>query len=335
MRIRRTSTGIRRSGRVIHPALVVLCMGLLAGFAVPSTASAQDPTLAQLNEQELRYRAAQDEYEAALSARLVVESDWEAALDSVQAARLASDQEALNRASERHMLVARDLTRMDRRVQQASDSLAAVRAAYLEAMDARLGVLLERQDAAVTRAEAERYQALIEDLGNQYRELEASSDILTPRPLVPQGVLAYNPRDTPSRLRNKIEVATRRIELVQARIAEADDRIEGLEQRIRLQRQQENFRTTLGRFDDTRVPVGPPGQSRSQGDRAVSDSTGVRTAPETLEDQLEGWRTLRSQLETLLERWLEVRDELASHLGEGDRPTRRLPSEPTPSGGRR
>jgi FtsZ-binding cell division protein ZapB len=305
----------------------------LSGVFVPSAASAQaDTSLAELNAQELRYRAAQIAYDAALAARLVVEADWEAALDSVQAARQATDQEAYDRASERHMLLARDLTRMDRRVQQASDSLGAVRSDYLQAMDVRLGVLLELQDSAATRIEAERYEALIEDLGNQYRELEASSDILTPRPLVPQGVLAYNPRDTPSRLRNKIEVATRRIELVQAGIDEADDRIESIQQRIRLQRQQENFRSTLGRFDDTSVPVGPPGQSRSQGEQAVSDSTGVRTAPETLEDQLEGWQTLRSQLESLLTQFMEVRDELQSHLGASGS-SRRLPGVDGSTGG--
>lgn len=315
MRIRRASTGIRRSGRVFHPALVVLCLAVLMPAPTPAQ---DDPTLAALARQELRYQAAQDAYEAALTARLVVESDWEAALDSVQAARRASDQGAYDRASERHMLLARDLQRMDRRVQQASDSLAFARSDYLHAMDARLSVLLERQDSAVTRAEVERYDALIADLGNQYRELEASSDILTPRPLLPQGVLTYNPRDTPSRLRNKIEIATRRIDDVQARIEEADDRIEGIEQRIRLRRQQENFRSTLGRFDDTSVPVGPPGQSRSQGQQAVSDSTGVRTGPETLEDQLDGWRALRTQLETMLEGLQRVRNELSSHLGESD-----------------
>ena len=156
------------------------------------------------------------------------------------------------------MLLAQDLTRMDRRVQQASDSLQAARSDYLQAMDARLGVLLELQDSASTRQQAEGYQALIEDLENEYRALEASSEILVPQLLVPQGVLAYNPRDTPSRLRNKIEVATRRIEVVQTAIDEADDRIAGLERRQRLQRQQENFLSPLGRFDDTRIPSGLP-----------------------------------------------------------------------------
>jgi DNA repair exonuclease SbcCD ATPase subunit len=319
---------------VLHPALVVLWMAA-AGLALGAgEMAAQDPNLAQqdqstltlLNDQELRHRAAVLAYEQALAARLVVEAQWEAALDSVQMARQSGDQDAYDRASERHMLLARDLTRMDRRVQQVSDSLEAVRSDYLEAMDARLGVLLELQESALTRADGERFGVLIDDLGNQYRELEASSDVLTPRPLVMQGVLAYSPRDTPSRLRNKIEIADRRIDQVQAGIEEAEGRIEGIEQRIRLERQQENFRTTLGRFDDTRVPVGPPGQSRSQGQQAVSDSTGVRTAPETLDEQLEGWRTLRGQLESMLQRLEAVRDELESHLGES------LPAARRPAG---
>jgi len=236
----------------------------------------------------------------------------------VQAARQGSDQEAYDRASERHMLLAQDLTRMDRRVQQASDSLQAARSDYLQAMDARLGVLLEQQDSATTLRQAEGYQALIEDLENEYRDLEASSEVLVPQLLVPQGVLAYNPRDTPSRLRNKIEVATRRIEVVQTAIDEADDRIAGLERRQRLQRQQENFLSPLGRFDDTRIPVGPPGESRSQGQAAVSDSTGVRTAPQSLDDQLEAWQTLRSQLEIRLGVLIRMREELSLYLGSSD-----------------
>lgn len=277
-----------------------------------------DATRAELNRQELRYQAARDAYDASLTARLVVEAEWEAALDSVQAARQGSNQDAYDRASERHMLLAQDLTRMDRRVQQASDSLQAARSDYLQAMDARLGVLLELQDSASTRAEAANYQALIEDLENEFRALEGTIEVLVPQLLVSQGVLAYNPRDTPSRLRNKIEVATRRIEVVQTAIDEADDRIKGLEQRQRLQRQQENFLSPLGRFDDTRIPVGPPGESRSQGQGAVSDSTGVRTAPETLDDQLEAWQTLRSQLETRLQVLMRMRDELSSYLGSSD-----------------
>lgn len=298
---------------MLSPALVVLCVGF---FGAPNPVFAQDDaTRAELNRQELRYQAARDAYDASLTARLVVEAEWEAALDSVQVARQGSNQEAYDRASERHMLLAQDLTRMDRRVQQASDSLQAARSDYLQAMDARLGVLLELQDSATTRVEAANYQALIEDLENEFRALEGTIDTLVPQLLVSQGVLAYNPRDTPSRLRNKIEVATRRIETVQTAIDEADDRIKGLEQRQRLQRQQENFLSPLGRFDDTRIPVGPPGESRSQGQGTVSDSTGVRTAPETLDDQLEAWRTLRSQLETRLQVLMRMRDELSSYLG--------------------
>ena len=306
---------------MLNPALVVLCVGF---FGAPNPVFAQDDaTRAELNRQELRYQAARDAYDASLTARLVVEAEWEAALDSVQAARMGSDQEAYDRASERHMLLAQDLTRMDRRVQQASDSLASARSDYLQAMDARLGVLLELQDSANTRRAADEYQALIDDLENEYRALEVSSDVLVPQLLVSQGVLAYNPRDTPSRLRNKIEVATRRIEVVQTAIDEADDRIEGLERRQRLQRQEENFQSTLGRFDDTRVPVGPPGQSRSQGQGAVSDSTGVRTAPQSLDDQLEAWQTLRAQLETRLQVLMRMRDELSSYLGSSAASSRR------------
>lgn len=303
---------------MLHPALVVLWMGVLGGL---QPASAQlDPTLAELQRQELRYTAAEDAYQAAVTARRVIQADFDAQLDSVRLAR--GDQEAFDRISERNMLLARELSRMDRRVEEASDSLQAVRRNYLDAMDARVTVLLERQDSARTRDEAQRIGALIADLSNQYRELESSSDIFTPRALVFTGVLAYNPTDTPSRLRQKVELATRRIEEMQARIAEADDRIEGIEQRIRLARQSDNFQSSLGRFDDTSVPVGAPGQSRSQGDPAVSDSTGVLTEPQSLEEQLRGWQELRGQLEEMLESFVGLREELESHIG-ADRPRMR------------
>lgn len=300
----------------MNPALVVLCVGFF-GSAMPVVAQ-EEAARSALARQALRFRSAQSAYDAALAARLVVEADWEAALDSVQVTRLSGDQEAYSRASERHMLLARDLLDMDRRVQQTSDSLTAARSDYLEAMNARLGELLELQDAASTREEASQYQMLIEDLGNQFTELESSSDVLVPQLLVPQGVLAYNPRDTPSRLRNKIEVATRRIEFVQASIDEANGRIEGLERRQRLQRQQENFSSSLGRFDDTSIPVGPPGETRSQGQEAVSDSTGVRTVPQSIDEQLQGWRELLNQLETRLEVLVRMRNELQAYLGPPD-----------------
>ncbi len=287
-----------------------------------------DSTLAALNEQSLRYRAAEQAYQAALAARVVVQADFDAALAAVDVARRGSDQEAWDRASERAMLQAQDLQRMDRRVQEALDSLADARALYLNAMNDRLTVLLELHDAAATRPEAERIAALVLDLQNQYESLERSTNVLMPQPVSFTGALMYNPRDTPSRLSYKIELANRRIEEMQARIVEADERIKLIGDRIRLRRQSENFNSTLGRFDDTSVPVGPPGQSRSQGQDAVSDSTGVRTLPQTLEDQLEGWTTLRRELESLLQSLIDARAVLRSHLGP---PDDRRPS--TPRGG--
>lgn len=313
MRIRRTSTGIRWLGRVLNPAFVVAWLGVL--LATLPLVAQQDPTLDDLQFQTVRYRAAEDAYQAALTAREVVQLSFDASLDSVRVARDGGNQEAFDRASEQNMLMARDLSRMDLRVEETSDSLQTARRDLLESMDSRVTVLLERQDSASTRGEAERIGALITDLYNQYRDLENSSEILTPKPVVLTGVLVYTPRDTPSRLSQKIELATRRIEDLQDRLDETDDRILGIEQRIRLARQSDNFQSSLGRFDDTNVPVGPPGQSRSQGDPAVTDSTGVRTQPQSLEDQLGDWQELKVQLEALLESMLAVREELRGHVG--------------------
>ena len=50
----------------------------------------------------------------------------------------------------------------------------------------------------------------------------------------------------------------------------------------------------------------------------MSDSTGVRTAPQSLDDQLEAWQTLRSQLEIRLGVLMRMREELSSYLGSSD-----------------
>lgn len=297
----------------MNPAFIVACLGVLLGAA--PLLGQDDPTLEVLLTRTLRYEAAEDAHQAALTARQVVQGTFDSSLDSVQIARTRGDQEAFDRASEQNMLLARELSRMDRRVEATSDTLQLARREVLNAMDARTTVLLERRDAANTRAEAQRVDALIQDLANQYYELEQSSDILTPQPLAFSGVLAYSPRDPPSRLAQKIELATREIEKLENRISEADDRIQGIEQRIRLARRSDDFQSSLGRFDDTRVPVGPPGQTRPQGDPAVTDSTGVRTQPQSLEEQLEGWQTLRRQLEGMLDAIVAAREELQAHIG--------------------
>lgn len=303
---------------MIHPAFFVLCVSAtLAAFPLYAQ---PDPTLDALQQQTLRHRAAEDAHQAALTARQVVQASFDATLDSVRVARASGDQEAFDRASERNMLLARDLSRMDRRVEETSDSLKAARRTLLQALDDRVGVLLEQQDDAATRTEAEEAGALIADLYNQYRELEESSDILTPQPVVFSGRLAYTPRDTPSRLSQKLELATRRIEEVEDRISEADDRIRGIRDRIRLARQSENFQSSLGRFDDTSVPVGAAGQRRTSGDPTVADSTGVRTEPQSLELQLEGWQELKVQLEAMLDNLVTVRDELLLHVGQQSLP---------------
>lgn len=298
---------------MLNPALVVACLGVF--FGVAPVAGQDDPTLTALVNQTLRYEAAEDAHQAALTARQVVQSDFDASLDSVRIARERRNQDAYDRASESNMLLARQLTQMDRRVEATLDSLQTARRDLLRAMDDRTTVLLRQQDEATTRAEAQRVGALIADLGNQYDELQRSSEILTPRPLAFSGVLTYSPRDPPSRLRQKIELATREIENVQSRITEADDRISGIEQRIRLARRSDDFQSSLGRFDDTRVPVGPPGQTRPQGDPTVSDSTGVRTQPQSLEEQLQGWLDLKEQLEQMLETFIAAREELQAHVG--------------------
>lgn len=272
-----------------------------------------------LAERELSYRAAVAAYDAALAARQVVENQWRQALEAVTAARRAGDQAALDRASNAFIEQATELERLDIRVRSTQDSLEVARESLLEALDRRMGELVEEADTVTTDVRRMQILSLARDLQNQYRELvSAGADALTPTPVLYPGILAYDPRDTPDLIRQKAQLVERRIDAVQTQRDEALARIEGIERLIRLRRQQDNFSAPLDRFGDVQVPVVSGGGSQGQGETGVPDSAGAR-AP-TLEEQLEAWRLQEEQLGFLLTQLRENLRRFRERIGV-DRPS--------------
>ena len=117
---------------------------------------------------------------------------------------------------------------------------------------------------------------------------------------------------SPDAVRNKASYLERRIEQADSVIAEKDREIERLQSRLRTQRTRESFRSGLGRFDDTRTPVGSDPREGEPTAAVAADSTAL--SGQTLERRLEEIRAVRQQLQHYRDRMAEKVREFRAYL---------------------
>lgn len=278
-------------GLLLAAALVL--GGLLALLAAPGPATAQS-TEEILTQRRLEYRAARDAYEAARSAFSVVERQFSAALERVGRARRAGDEDALEEAFALAQDRSGPLRAQETRVEDARERLSRARRALIDVITVRLGELLAMMDQASSAAERAELDALWRDLANEQDQLEAEEgDELALRPVVlPE--ITFDPRDGPEELEAKAQILDRLAAVADTVIENLDDDIETLTDRLRIERQRQDFLAGTDRFDDTRVPVVSGGGTPQERPAAV-DSMAV-SRPLTLEERLEALRSYREQL---------------------------------------
>ena len=297
------------------PSVLLACAVCVAA-ATPAPGASQQ---ADLPARELEYRSARSQHQAAQDAWSVVEGQWSAAMEELQRARRAGDQDRQEVALTRALDLARELERLERRVTEEAELLRTARAGLLAAIDVRIASLERQMTAARSTAESARLAAVVRDLENQEAELLAATE---GRGLQAQLVyyqsIQYDPRDDPGTLAAKAELLRAKAEQADSVIAQLDRDIERLERQLRRARNVESLLTGVERFGDIQAP-GAPGRRDLPGDGgARPDSTGVARPVPTPEQQLQEVRALRVRVESMKQDFLqraEIFDGLIRRIG--------------------
>lgn len=246
--------------------LVALAASLCA--VLPSHARSQDV-------ERSAYRAAENAYNAVLSARDLERDLLDDALDEVTEARQSGDQARYERALAIYQDRARDLEQSNRELADAASRLDEARRSYLESVLDELDELYEElPQAPNARARdliGRRIDILLADANQLERPIDPADD--------PFPAINIEPGDTPDEIRAKADLLERYAAGYDLLVLDIDAQIELVEQRQRHARMVRDFGADLSRFGDLRVPVGRPD--------ATSDNAEDLIGSEELSQRLE------------------------------------------------
>jgi len=267
---------------------VVTALGAFAAF--PTGVRAQ-----LLDELRAAYRAARDDVEARVSARSVVENEWQAVLDSIDAANERGDDGARDEA---YLIAQTRAISRDEQIrleEEARERLDVARANLRAALLREISELETAYDTA-SAVRAEELDAIIEGYEREIRQLELEREL--PR-VATVARITIESIDRPEDICVKASVLALRADQLEETLAELSTRINELERRLRQQQRRADARTLRERFDDVRVPVGGSAQSGTGGGSssiAATDSLGIRQ-PQTLEEEIQLLETVRAETE--------------------------------------
>ena len=265
---------------------------LILVLVVPAPVQAQ----ASLEDLRAAYRAARDNLDARLSARSVVENQWQAVLDSIDAATDRDDEAARDRAYLIAQVRSEERDEQIRLEEEAREQLRIARANLRSALLRQINELSSAYDtASVSRAE--QLDALMEGYEQELLQLGREQEI--PR-VARVARITIEPIDRPVDICAKATLLSLRADQIGEIVQNTEFRIDELERRLRIQRTREDNRNLRERFDDVRVPVGGSAQSGTEGGNTsitAADSLGIRQ-PQTLEEEIQVFRTVLSQTES-------------------------------------
>ena len=294
------------------PILAVV-VGPLLG-AGPAVGQSLADSVAARNQE---YDAQLSAWRAAVQARGVAETQFGNALNQVDLATDDSGREAAQRVAWNRAL---EMQRLDARVSEVEARLDTARDRLIAALDAQLDRLQNQLVNATTPAARQRLDALVEDLQNQYAELQEEGASGIPAPPAYYPAMSWDPRDGVAGLQLRIGLLERKASEAEERIAEAQDELDRLTRRLRLQRTRSDSDANLDRFGDTQPPVGSAGNPVDLRNAIVADTTGVTLTRLPLPQQIELWQAFIAQLEQLRD---DVRAQAAvfrAMISRGDRP---------------
>jgi hypothetical protein len=283
--------------------MAVCCLALL-----PAPLLAQgDLSLVQA---DAAFEIAQREYD---NVRLAAEYQAEIYLDALTAVQIADesgDEEEYRQAQARFLRESQELRRRETRIASLRDDLDTARENLLAALDLRMNGL-EASFATASLQDRQRIQASIQDMENQYRQLQREGEEFE-EPDTYLSSLRLGPRAGALEIRTVMEIAERRAQDAQESIDRLEREIQRLEGRLRRQRGARDFSASLDLFDATRLPTGLDRQEAQRPVGVAADSTAAQ--PLTLEEQIEAWRDAQEQLGDFRDDMLRLAEEYRRRL---------------------
>ncbi len=282
--------------RAPTPRRLILAMLVVVGLGgVPTGAlRAQNPaTIAQLR---LEYQEASSTLDAAVAAFEVVESRFNNAIAELSLAKESGDEDRLDRAYAAAQAAAPPIRVAEARVGERNEAAEEARARLGDGLEAELERLYLAEDTVPIEVLADLRIAIV-DMEYELDEVRGSFVGFSVQPAI-LVQLRIDPTDGPSDILGKADLLERRAARHNDDLSEIDGRLEEFRKRQRLQRARNTALAGVRLFDDSRVPVGPPGQagSRTPPGRVVEPAS-------TIEEQIRG-------LEQVRERLMELRDQI-------------------------
>lgn len=296
--------------RALGLLLPVLLLLLPRPGTSTSLAAQQPPTLV---ERQLAYEEAKSLYEAAVLAWSARAQRYERELSRANSLRGAGSEEQLEAVHRAFYAEALALQQLDLRVAGTRQRLEETRERLLDAMDRRREELEEELESAETAAERAEARNLLVDLGNQYRQIEEEAGQPGESRLALYSAIEPRPLDGAFELRNKARLLKRRAGEAEAQLEEMDREIDRLRARQRIQRNRRDFEAGLSRFDDTRPPVGPPGNRNIGGNELPTDTTALATAG-SLAERIDLLVDLRDRLEVFRDQLIAKAEDFETRL---------------------
>jgi len=286
----------RTPWRVILAVFVVVGLGGVPTGALHGQAS---PTVVQLR---LEYREASSTLEAAVAALRVVESRFRQALDEITLAKESGDENRVDRAYAAAQAASAPIQEADARVRERNEATEEARARLGDGLEDELDRLYAGEDTVPIEVLAD-LRITIVDMENELDEVRGSLVGFSVQPAI-LAQLTIDPTDGPNDILNKADLLERRATRLTADISDIDDRLEELRKRQRLQRARNTALAGVRLFDDSRVPVGPPGQAGAQ-----TPPGGVGAPAQTIEEQIRGLEQFREPLVALRGQILDRADQ--------------------------
>ncbi len=239
----------RGLGSMVAATVALGCFGV--------SASAQTSTV----DAGAEYEAALLAYDTLLEDRETTFSRYEQALDRVDAARRAADEDARARAHASFQVVAFDLMDLEVQVEQAAARAALARSAYLRTLEVReeaLLALISDDDGRSNLAEA----ALLEEwrqIRTRTLAVQADGIPVDAAELRPVPELTVDPRDGPVESLEKALFMEEQASSYDSLIVDLDSQVRDLERQMQQRQSVQDLLRDVGRFGSDFVQGDPPG----------------------------------------------------------------------------
>lgn len=280
-----------RPGRLgLHRLLLVVAGSL---FFNPGEVALGQEALT-IPELEGLYRSALAGYEEAFEVLEVLTSQSDRAYQEFTAAQAAGDEQAINRAYERTLVLGPELRLAEERVEEKAQELRDARDRLLGGHAAHLEELLAEETAATNPDSIRELGVFIRDTSRRMQELRDLED--PPVTLPPLAPIDAEPRDGPEQLRAKAGLLERTATQYESMFAYNQERLVAYRRDEALLRRAEDALADNTRFGDQVLPVRTPARPGQAETPIVADTTGVGGVPLTLEERIEALEAVQGAI---------------------------------------